>query len=156
MENINPILIEIKDISPVVAGIGNLNPYTTPPAYFDGFAIQLMLRIALEQKAGIDPVLNINKDHTYQVPENYFEGLAGDILARIKAQQSSSAKEELELLSPLLGQVGKKNPFTSPDGYFNDFSDNIVAGVKAIEFVNEELENLSPTMFDLKNKRVYE
>jgi len=156
MENINPILIEIKDISPVVAGIGNLNPYTAPQAYFDGFAIQLMLRIALEEKAGIDPVLNINKDNIYQVPDNYFDNLAGNILNHIKARETSNAKEELELLSPLLGQIGKKNPFTSPDGYFNDFSDNIVAGVKAIEFVNEELENLSPTMFDLKNKRVYE
>ena len=156
MENKNPILDELKDISPFVAAIGNQLPYTVPQGYFDGFAVQLLLRIAIEEKAGIDPVLNINKDNVYQAPQGYFDSLAGNILNRIKAQETDSAKEELELLSPLLGQIGKKNPFTPPDGYFNEFSDNIVAGVKAVAFVNQELENLSPTMLSLKNKQVYE
>ena len=156
MENKNTILDELKNISLVVASIGNQNPYTPPQGYFDGLAVQVMLRIAIEEKAGADPVLNINKDNTYQAPEHYFDNLAGNIMNRIKAQETGNAKEELELLSPLLGQIGKKNPFTSPEGYFNDFSENIVAGVKAIEFVNEELENLSPTMLSLKKKQVYE
>ena len=156
MENKNPILDELKDISPFVATIGNQPPYTVPQGYFDSFAVQLILRIAIEEKAGIDPVLNINKDNVYQVPQEYFDSLAGNILNRVKAQETDNAKEELELLSPLLGQIGKKNPFTSPDGYFNEFSDNIVAGVKAVAFVNEELENLSPIMLSLKNRQVYE
>jgi hypothetical protein len=156
MENNNTILDELKDISLVVASIGNRNAYTVPQGYFDGLAVEVMLRIAIEEKAGNDPVLNVNKDNIYQAPEGYFDSLAGNILNRIKAQETGNAKEELELLSPLLGQIGKKTPFTSPEGYFNDFSDNIVAGVKAIEFVNEELENLSPTMLSLKNKQVYE
>jgi hypothetical protein len=156
MENRDIILNELKEISPVVVAIGNQLPYTVPQGYFDGFAVKLMLRIAIEEKAGTDPVLNIIKDNVYQVPKGYFESLAGNIMNRIKAQEIENPKEELELLSPLLDQIGKKNPFTSPNGYFNEFSDNIVAGVKAIDFVNKELENLSPTMAGLKNKQVYE
>lgn len=156
MENKNTISDELMDISPVIAGIGNQNPYAVPPSYFDGLAVQIMLRIALEEKAGTDPVLNINKDNIYQAPAHYFDTLAGDIMNRIKAEETGSAKEELELFSPLLGQIRKKNPFTSPEGYFTDFPDNIMAGVKAIEFVNEELENLSPLMLELRHKQIYE
>ncbi|GAC1449416.1 MAG: hypothetical protein NVSMB7_11460 [Chitinophagaceae bacterium] len=156
MENRNTILNELMSISPVVAGIGNQNPYFVPAAYFEELAMQLVVRIAMEEKAGSDPVLNIHKTILYQAPPGYFDNLAGNIMQRIKAQETGNAKEELELISPLLGQIGKKTPFTSPEGYFTDFSDNIMAGVKAIEFVNEELENLSPTMIDLKNRHVYE
>jgi len=187
MEKNNPILNELKEISPLVAAIGKQPLYSVPAGYFDELAIQVMLRIAMEEKAGMDTMLNISKENVYQVPPGYFEGLsanvmnlikaketekkgdadpvadftkenayqapqgyfdglAGNIMNRIKAQETGSAKEELELLSPLLGQIAKKNPFTSPEGYFNDISDNIIAGVKAIDFVNEELENLSPVM----------
>lgn len=156
MEDTNIILDEIRGISPVVASIGNRQPYTVPPDYFDNLAVQLMLRIAVEEKAGADPILTISKNNVYQAPEDYFDNLAGSIMQRIKAAETGNVNEELELLSPMLGQLAKKNPFTAPDNYFSDFSDNIVAGVKAIEFVNEELENLSPLMFDLKNKQVYE
>ncbi len=156
MENINPILNELKEISPFVAAIGSRPTYTAPEGYFDGLAIQVILRIALEEKAGIDPVLNINKDNVYDAPKGYFDSLAGNIMNRIKAAEAVNPNEELELLSPLLNKIGKRNPFSSPEGYFNDFSDNIVAGVKAVEFVNEELENLSPVMLELKGKLVYE
>lgn len=199
MEKNNPILNELKEISPLVAAIGKQQVYSAPAGYFDELAIQVVLRIAIEEKAGMDPVLNISKENVYQVPQGYFEGLAGNIMNliktqqtekagaadpdpatgftkenayqvpqgyfdglagtimnRIKAQEAESSKEELELLSPVLSQIGKKHPFTSPEGYFNDISDNIIAGVKAIDFVNEELENLSPVMLGLKSRQVYE
>jgi len=198
MEKNNPILDELKEISPFVAAIGRQQIYSVPGGYFQGLAIQVMLKIAIEEKAGIDPVLSISKENVYQVPQGYFEGLAGNIINfiktqeaykykadadpvlaitkenaykvpqgyfdglagsimnRIKAQETESSKEELELLSPLLSQIGRTHPFTSPEGYFNDISDNIIAGVKAIDFVNEELENLSPVMLKLKGKQVYE
>jgi hypothetical protein len=82
--------------------------------------------------------------------------LAETILSRVKAQDSLSAKEELESLSPLLSKLDKTAPFTIPDEYFQHLSGNIVAGMKAIDFVNEELENLSPLMDGLKNENVYE
>ncbi|MFT3936828.1 MAG: hypothetical protein QM726_24600 [Chitinophagaceae bacterium] len=156
MNNSNPILNELKEISPFVAAIGNKSPYAVPPGYFDGFAAQVLITIGMQEKAGVDPVLPISKDNVYQAPQGYFDNLANNILNRIKAQESGNPQEELESLSPLLSKIGKKNPFATPDGYFTEFSDNIVAGVKAVEFVNEELENLSPIMLGLKDKQVYE
>jgi hypothetical protein len=156
MENRIIILNELSEISPLVASISNKVPYAVPQEYFDGLALQVMLRIAMEEKTGADPILNINKENTYKVPQDYFEGLAGTILNRIKAMETENVKEELDLLSPLLGRAEKKVPFTSPAGYFDELSNNVVAGVQAIEFVNGELENLSPLMNSLKGKEVYE
>ena len=156
MENNNTILNELKEISAVVAAIGQQQPYAVPDGYFDSLPLQVMLRIGLEGKTGADPVVNINKDNVYQAPAGYFDALAGNILNRVKAEDADAHLEEPDLSSTLWQQLGKKNPFTVPEGYFNDFSDNIVAGAKAIEFVNGELENLSPLMTSLKTKQVYE
>jgi hypothetical protein len=101
-------------------------------------------------------MVNITKENVYQAPAGYFDNLAGNILNRVKAEEADAHLEEPDLSSTLWQQLGKKNPFTVPEGYFDDFSDNIVAGAKAIEFVNEELENLSPLMISLKTKQVYE
>jgi hypothetical protein len=150
------IAIEEKASVDPVLNINKENIYQVPPGYFEGLAAQVILRIAIEEKASADPVLNINNENIYEVPPGYFEGLAGTILNRIKETEATDAKEELELLSPALSQIEKKNPFSSPEGYFEEFSDNVVAGVQAIEFVNEELENLSPVMSSLKENNVYE
>ena len=155
MEIRDNILSELREISPLVASISKQVPYVVPQPYFDGLAMQVMLRIGMEEKTGADPILNISKENTYKAPEGYFDGLAASILNRIKATETENVQEELELLSPLLGKIEKKNPFTSPTGYFDDLSKTITEGVQAIEFVNEELENLSPVMNSLKEKNVY-
>jgi hypothetical protein len=142
-------------VDPVLT-VSKENIYSVPQGYFEGLATQVMSKINSEEKTGTDPVLSIQKENIYETPAGYFEGLAGNILNRIKATAAADAKEELEFLSPLLGQIEKTNPFTSPAGYFDEFSDNVVAGVQAIEFVNEELENLSPVMRSLKEKNGYE
>jgi hypothetical protein len=155
MEHSNPILDELKEISTVVAAIGQHPTYTVPEGYFNSFPVQAMLRIAIEEKKGSDPVFNAGKDDVYQVPTGYFDGLAATILNRVKAAEAENQLEEPDFSSPLWQQIGKKNPFTVPEGYFNEVPENIVAGAKAIEFVNEELENLSPLMTGLKAKQVY-
>ncbi len=155
MEIRDNILSELREISPLVASISKQVPYTAPPSYFDGLAMQVMLRIGLEEKTGADPLLTISKENIYKAPEGYFDELAANILNRIKATETENVQEELELLSPLLGKLEKKNPFTPPAGYFDDLSKTITEGVQAIEFVNEELENLSPLMNSLKEKNVY-
>ena len=43
-----------------------------------------------------------------------------------------------------------------PDGYFTELANNAITGAKAVEFVNDELENLSPLISSLKEKNVYE
>jgi hypothetical protein len=155
MENKSTILNELREISPVVAAISNQAPYSVPDGYFEELPGQLKLRIGIELNSIEDPNLSIGKAPTYQLPEGYFDGLAGSILNRIRANESAHPKDELELLSPLLAGLNKKNPFTPPAGYFEDLSGNVLSGVQAIEFVNEALENLSPMMMSLKDKNVY-
>ena len=65
----------LHEIAPMLAGIGNKNPYRVFPGYFDGLANIVACRIAvfveLEQLA---PMLNgISKIGPYIVPETYFD-----------------------------------------------------------------------------------
>ncbi|HTL08284.1 MAG TPA: hypothetical protein VL307_08520 [Chitinophagaceae bacterium] len=200
MENRPYILAELKEISPLVAAIDVQTPYTVPPGYFEQLSTNILFRLAMEEKMGADPVLNLSKAMPYQVPSGYFDAFAakmlqtiqqlpatddadastssvlaqavqqnpystptgyfdalpGNIMSRIRAMETDNAKEELELLSPLLGKLEKKSPLTAPAHYFEDISENIVAGVKAIDFVNDALENLSPVMQELKHTQVYQ
>lgn len=149
MESRNNIVNELKEISPVVAQIGFDNPYQVPAGYFEGLAQQILARVEA-------PVLPREKVNPYEVPQGYFDNFAANLLQRIKAEQASTAKEELETLSPLLSGLSKKTPFSMPEGYFEELTDNAVAGARAIDFVNEELENLSPLMSSLKGKNAYE
>ncbi len=155
MDNKTTILNELREISPVIAEIGNRVPFSVPNGYFETLPAMLMQRIAIEDHNLKEPQLTINKAATYQAPEGYFEGLAGSIMNRIKASEAGNPKDELDLISPLLGGMEKKNPFTSPAGFFEDFSSKVLSGVPASEIVNEELENLSPIMNGLKDKNVY-
>jgi hypothetical protein len=41
-----------------------------------------------------------------------------------------TAKDELEMLSPLLGNMSKEMPFAIPQGYFENLTDNFHAGTK--------------------------
>ena len=145
---------ELREISPKVAEIGLVNPYTVPAGYFEGLAEIILQRV--QHGDEIATVIDITRNNPYEVPKNYFETLPEILLKKVKAQNTDSAKEELEVLSPLLSQIGKKTPFSTPAGYFDELTDNAVAGAKAIDFVNDELENLSPVMNGLKEKKVYE
>src|SRR6185369_3720963 len=104
MESRITILNELREISPVVAEINPANPYQVPAGYFEGLAEKILLRLK----------------NPYSVPQGYFETLPDIILKKAKAQHSSSAKEELEVLSPLLSQISKKTPFSTPAGYFDE------------------------------------
>ncbi|OQP66793.1 hypothetical protein A3860_00005, partial [Niastella vici] len=95
-------------------------------------------------------------NNPYEVPQGYFDNLPAAILKRVKATAADNASEELEILSPVLSQLGKKMPFSTPAGYFSELSENAVAGAQAIDFVNGALENLSPVMNSLKEIQVYE
>jgi hypothetical protein len=154
MDNRTTILNELREISPVVAGIDPGVPYSVPAGYFSELSTNILLKINMGEVES--PTLSyISKEPVYEVPAGYFEGLAATVLNRIKASSAASPQEELAFISPLLNQLDKKSPFTMPAGYFNELSDNVVSGVQAIEFVNEELENLSPLMTSLKEKQVY-
>ncbi|MBC7904690.1 MAG: hypothetical protein H7Y27_14795 [Gemmatimonadaceae bacterium] len=117
MANSSTIKDELKEISPLIAGIEPVNLFKVPGGYFDGFA----------------------------------EGL----MNKLRADTAENPVSELTVLSPLLAGLDKKLPYSAPDGYFQDLSENIVTGVKAIDFVNEELENMIPAMSGLQNRKTY-
>lgn len=155
MENRNIILNELKAISPVLAEAGFRNVYEVPAGYFEALPGR-MLGLVKGAEGEDSPVLPAKKDNPYQVPQGYFDNFAASLLQRIKASEAKSAQEELETLSPLLSGLGKKMPFSTPENFFEELSENAVSGAKAIDFVNVELENLSPLMSSLKDKQVYE
>ena len=94
-------------------------------------------------------VAGIGNALPYQVPQGYFDTLAEMILQRVRTQ-SLSAQEELETLSPLLNGLSRKLPYEVPQGYFNELSENVMGGAKAIDFVNSELQGISPLLESLK------
>jgi hypothetical protein len=184
-------LNELREISPVVAGIGHLvpysvpagyfeglagrllqlvkadeaskpvlpktnNPYQVPQGYFEGLANTILQRIKADDNVTLSPALQQANNNPYEVPQGYFDNLPAAILNRVKATAADNASEELEILSPVLSQIGKKMPFSTPAGYFEELGENAVEGAQAIDFVNGALENLSPLMNSLKSVQVYE
>jgi hypothetical protein len=150
MNNDPSILNELNEISPVVAAINWQLPYQVPTGYFDTLANTINTRITYD-----NAFLNNNKDNVYSTPEGYFDSLAGNIINKIKASEANTPQEELSHLSSVLNTIDKTIPYTRPAGYLEELPENMVAGIKAIDFVNQELENLSPLMSSLKNKQVY-
>jgi hypothetical protein len=117
MENRNNILNELREISPVVAGISYQAPYTVPAGYFEGLSGQLLQLVkAMEAPPVLPPA-----QHPYQVPQGYFEGLANTILQRVKGEGAT--------LSAALQQANN-NPYEVPQGYFEAFANTVLQRVK--------------------------
>ncbi|GAB3347363.1 hypothetical protein GCM10027566_01540 [Arachidicoccus ginsenosidivorans] len=96
--------------------------YQVPLFYFEGLADEIMAKIRLE---------NFSGNMGYQVPKDYFTGLADQILSRIHASEKTapshqqpdfqqlSVQKELESVAPFLLEIGNKNVYTVPAGYFS-------------------------------------
>lgn len=145
---------EEVSLSPALQQVSN-NPYEVPQGYFESLANNILQRVKAEE-VSLSPALRQANNNPYTVPKGYFNSLPEIILNRVKATDTDNANEELEILSPLLSQIGKKMPFSTPAGYFDEVGENAIAGAQAIDFVNIELENLSPLMQGLKRIMVYE
>src|SRR5882724_4557805 len=165
MQNKNDIFNELLGISRLMTEINSKNDlYEVPANYFESFAGSVMSRIKTMDSGPVKnetemlpPIISgiDKKKLPYNVPENYFETFPEKILAEIKTEQAKDASEELAILSPLLSKADKKIPFVAPEGYFNDLSENLVTGMKAITSGKDESENMHPLMSDLKNKSTY-
>jgi hypothetical protein len=132
----------------------NKNPYQVPQGYFEGFAETVLQRIKQEGTT-LSSTLQQANNNPYQVPADYFNNLPAIILNRVKTTATGDVKEETDIVSPLLGQIGKKMPFSTPAGYFEELGENAIAGAQAIDFVNDALENGSPLTNGLKRMQVY-
>ena len=153
---------ELTDLSVVLSQAAKSVLFEVPEGYFERFPALLMDRMKDTGLLLNDPQLNApfwaaaGKALPYEVPDRFFGTFPQELMKRMEAERSSSAQEELEILSPVLSRIGRQMPFDAPAGYFNELTDNMIGGMKAINFVNDELENLSPVMEDLKGKNPYQ
>jgi hypothetical protein len=61
-------------------------------------------------------------------------------------------QSELSTMSPLLAEMPKSNPFVAPEGYFDQFSNRILAKIESQE---TEKEELSPLLQSLKKENPF-
>ncbi|MEJ7769750.1 MAG: hypothetical protein WKF89_18165 [Chitinophagaceae bacterium] len=152
----NEIFNELKGLSVSVAALGNKNPFQIPAGYFDDLPSQVLNRVKNQNDEDISVSWKSQASvNPFIVPTAYFEGLAASIINRIKAEEATSHQEELEIISPLLGKLGKEVPYDLPSGYFDEFPGDVMSGVNAIDYVNHELESASSHLNDLRNKNVF-
>jgi hypothetical protein len=108
------ILNELTAISPIVASIPNVNVYKVDENYFDGIRAELQARIIASN-------FTLSQNN-FDVPEGYFENLPTNILAKIKAQDNRIFDREMMELSPTIANIGNRNVYTVPLGYFEQLS----------------------------------
>ena len=124
MENSVDILNELKQLSPVIAGMEKINVFTVPVGYFENLGQDILTGIATE-KSLIS--ITISDFPSADIPHGYFDTLADTILGKIKAQ---NAPDELRTLSPMLYSIQNENVFEVPQGYFDTLADEIIARAK--------------------------
>ena len=153
MQKNEHILKELGTISKHIAGLDLNNPFSVPEGYFDAFPSQMMG--VVQRAAGEENQLPAKNQlpNPFSVPQQYFEGLAGEVLSRIHQQDPA---EEIRSISPLLAGLEKRNPFSAPEGFFDEMPTNVAAGIRAIDFVQSELEILPPPLSGAKGINVFE
>lgn len=100
----------------------------------------------LNELQNISPFLaGIEKVNVFSVPDNYFDDLA----ERITTYTILNKDENINF--------SKTETLTIPEGYFDTLSDSILAKIKRSEAENtgEELQQLSPLLYSLKDKNVF-
>jgi hypothetical protein len=141
----NPeIAQELMELGSSLAGVTRHNPFTIPVGYFEGFAQNMLQKIAIDD----DLVLTRKPiEDVLSVPEGYFDGLAASILDRIKVTEGEPAETEEDQdppLSPVLETLRHQQPYTVPAGYF-----------EAIEDALEAKRILTTTLADLYKRPTY-
>lgn len=126
MENNIEILNELKELSPLIAGMEKLNVFTVPEGYFETLSDDILTGIAIENGTVAG---RLSGSFSADVPVGYFDALADNILNRIRSQKEESAPDELRVLSPMLYSIQNENVFEVPRGYFDSLSDTILAQV---------------------------
>jgi hypothetical protein len=150
METSKDILNELKELSPLLAGMQKVNVFTVPNSYFERLAEDILLGINEGENNLLGSVPN---QPAMQVPQGYFESLADNILNKIKIEESAAT--ELKTISPILHSIQNKNVYTVPQGYFGSSHDIIVSKINKEETAATELKDISPALYSIQNKNVY-
>ena len=147
------ILNELRELSPLIAGMEKLNVFTVPTGYFEGLTGHILELVKGEEKGFLT---DLSKQRSFEVPAGYFDGLADTIMAKIKAGQNENAAEELRGLSPMLYSIQNENVFEVPQGYFAGLPAAILNKAQQNENAAEELRGLSPMLYSIQNENVFE
>ncbi len=148
MENGIDILNELKELSPLLAGLEKVNVFTVPIGYFERLQEDILMGVKVETGVLLNSIIN---QTSMQVPQGYFESLSDNILNKIKTEEAATVNE----LSPMLHSIKNKNTFTVPQGYFESLSANILGKIKEGETTASELKELSPLIFSIQNKNIF-
>jgi hypothetical protein len=144
------ILSELQLLSPTLAGISRVNVFKVPEGYFDLLSSRLLLQIHSEGLDSASPVSGM------AVPEGYFENLADNVMARIKKETMGEMQVETHGISSLVAEIGKKNVFNVPEGYFKGLPQAITERKnRLINDVEEETRNISVLVAGIGNKNIY-
>jgi hypothetical protein len=125
------ILNELNAISPFVASVPHVNVYKVDENYFDGIRAELQARIIASNFTTLQ--------NNFDVPADYFENLPNNILAKIKAQENNVVLTEMETLSPTIANIGNKNIYTVPQGYFDQLAMPSKASAKVVKMGNRSI-----------------
>lgn len=152
MQTSNDISNELKELSPFMAGLEKVNPFTVPKGYFDVLSDDIFVALKEEYPGSI----RIHTIPEAEVPQGYFENLADNILSKIKVQENTeTAASELRALSPMLYSIQGDNVFEVPHNYFHHLPAVTMHRINK-ETVADELKILSPVLFGIQNKNVFE
>lgn len=121
MENRTDILIELQELSPLLANMEKADVFTVPAGYFEQLSADILMGIGTAS----------DKPFAADVPAGYFNSLATNILARINEQQTGDASAEIKALSPMLHSIRHKQVFEVPQGYFENAGVGLLAAVHA-------------------------
>ncbi len=128
MNNSREILNELKEVSPLLAGMEKINVFQVPEGYFNNLSEHLSSFAIFNTQAEFV----YNKTNLQKVPDGYFDTLSTNILAKIKQLYPETANEELRNLSQLLYLLKNENVFTVPEGYFEYSAIDILRKVKPV------------------------
>lgn len=121
MDKQTEINIELKTISPFLAGMEKVNVFQIPKNYFSDLEAKILTNIFLQQD---------EKNHFQKVPDGYFNSLSDKIISRIKEEKDESVLDEIKSISPALFYLKEEPVFTVPERYFDDLSDQILDRIK--------------------------
>ena len=117
----NEILLELKDISSLLAAAEKVNVFTVPQDYFENISDTFYSQHQF-------PSLSQEESKALEVPEGYFNNLSAQILEKIRSTGENSISGDIEL-SALLQQAQPLKTFQVPAEYFSNLSHSILDAV---------------------------
>ena len=134
---------ELQALSPLLAGIKDINVFTTPAGYFNQLSVAVI--DAISSSRYIDT--NTTDNSSVSVPKGYFENLAKNVIQKIKTQQPEIATDTGDGMLGLLDNLSKENVFEIPVNYFNSLGVDILLKINATENDTDKLKQIAPLLY---------